>query len=307
MRRTSQTQEVIDTMYEMYRTGAVAGFETEPAVLNGQILTDCRVLFDLRSENRVVVSSLPDNDKQFRGGLVQVTNARGAVATTLGGKQIERPEFIFLVNRNGEARQITVNESGIARRRVIQSSDFVDMFSFPNLNPIPVSDYDNRKMPEVTPFLSIMGSVALEGDIDLIAIPQQDAYTHCSRYFDRAIYGQTATAVAELEGFVDTKKCSNVSYKVLICELEDTKGLVRVSDFDRDFAVVISSEEPLTFTAHTLDGKPQRIVGNEHVFQVLREGIIPMIRQGGRNIHLMPDAQTTKTVNTLLAQARPAA
>lgn len=292
-RYTGEKLEIVDALYDLQRMREIYGFGTEYAVIDGRLYEDCSVFYDIRTENMTTITPLPGDMQNFRDAYVHISNPSGETPVVIKGKEVIRPDLTIHFG-GGEIWQKGIKGEGKRSRRY-EASDLLSMLSFPKVNLVPVSANDDREVPHNSPYSLETGQY----DNDILSVPGIDSYTLCSKIYDE---NGTGDRVFTLKGLI-IHKDNPVSYRMHLTELPADKGMDRISDFDRNFVLLVSTDSKISLDASPLGQQSTKVSSKVFIFQIIREGSVLMLRNHDRNMHCIPGSETSKFVDDLLANS----
>ena len=73
----SEQERLRDTLYTLQFARETSGRDQEPAVINDEFVPNCSVFMDKKTDDRIVLTSLPLDEEDFEGATVWLSNPYG--------------------------------------------------------------------------------------------------------------------------------------------------------------------------------------------------------------------------------------
>lgn len=275
---------LLDTLYDLQFIREVSGKDVEPAVMGSEVLSECNILIDSKTNDRIVTSILPNNPDDFTGATVWISNPDVGVAIDAGKWQSSPYNVIFWIDKALQVRYFNLDHT--------VSVDFdadclVERLSFPNIIPVAQSEYDLREIPN---------------EIENLSIPQVDSYTTASRIIDSNQESNKQNSLKRF-GIIEYDVDKSTTFDIALYEkTPEEEGLDNI-DFEREFKAKIQLGQSLIMPVIPW-GQPEIMVsGRDIEVRILRGGVIIKAFKDGKEINCIPSKMTQKFFDNILENA----
>lgn len=254
---------------------------SELAVIGDKIELNCTVLKDEHTNNRIVITDLPADQKKFNGAAVWISNPEVGVAIDAGQWQASPYDVIFWIDEAVKVRYLNPRKGS---RIPFNTEILANSLTVPNIKPIAQSEIDPREIPE---------------ELEYISVPQTDSYTLTSRISDIDIE-QKRLLIAKRFGVIEYDIDKSTTFDISIHEVFPSETSYRFAEFDREFTLLLHLGEPFKLDA-TPWGQPETVIkGRDFKIRILREGILISAIQNGNEVSCIPSKSTQNFIDRIL-------
>lgn len=287
--RSPEQQELIDALYGLQALHQMSGHVPEPALMGEELHEDCSIVVDAYSKDRIAITSLPVDEADFDGAAVWINNTQNGVEVDEVEHEVTPKDVLFWISKSAHARYFSKDSGSF---RVVEPDWLARRITPPNIKPIPQSEYDPRYVPDEDELHKFEG----------IIVPRSHTYTLASGMFDRHLE-EKRSLITKASGIVGLDNGISTTYDFQLTEVLPQADNFRVSEFDREFTLLIELGDKPGLTMYALgDSRPLHAGKSLHI-TVLREGFIVHAHFGNRKIHCVPSIEMRRLIDQVLHNA----
>lgn len=273
---------LLDALYDLQMVREMSDADPEPAVIGNEFLTECNVIKDANTNDRIVISGLPKDPADFKGAKVWFSNPDCGVGIDLG-EQSNPYDVIFWIDKALKVQYHNPENDCVSD---FDTEKLAEMLSFPNIKPIAQSEADPRDLPE---------------ELEIISVPQTDSYTLASRIAD-SYFEQGYIFDIKKYGLIDYNANKSTTFDIKIEEVQRDKKIL-IDEFDREFQIKIQLGKVFSLPV-TPWGEPEKSITTSIIeVRLVRDGIILNETKNGKSTSYIPSSITQRFINKILHNA----
>lgn len=290
---TSPEQHLLDNLCCLQSYREISGHETEPAVIGEEMFPSCSVFIDKLTNDRIVITSLPDDQKDFEGAAVWISNPEIGVEIRTKQWQASPKDVIFWIDKALSVRYFNLDTD---TKVLFSAQDLAERLDVPRIYPKPLSEVDPREIPT---------------ELEFITTPQTNTYTLVSRIFDQDIEQKSELVfnysesefIAKRSGIISYNLGEPTTFDLKITEESASRGLFNGDEFDRVFNLNIKLGEQLLLAVTPWGKEEIEIKTNKIILRAVREGMIIYDYSNGSQTGYIPSKLTKRFVDSILHYA----
>lgn len=288
MQKKFNTPEAVllDALYDLQMLRELSEKDLEPAVMGNEVFSECNVIKDAKTKDRIVISGLPKDPAEFESATVWFSNHDYGVAIDSGKWQASPKDIIFWIDKALKVKYHNPEHGCVID---FDTEKLAEMLSFPNIKPIAQSEVDPRDLPEA---------------LEIISVPKTDSYTLASRIADNN-YEQGYSFEVKKYGLVDYNVNKSTTFDIKLEEVQYDKKIL-LDEFDREFQIEIQLGKVFNLPV-TPWGEPETSINESSISaKLVRDGIIMYGTKNGKSISYIPSSITQRFINNILRYASEA-